>query len=149
MKLIWLGLIACLLPAQTIRVGTLHKASIAVAYYRSPLWAEKLKSQRVAMQGARRANDTAKAKELEDWGGKSQELAHQQLTGEAPITNILEALAPAFPEIAKRAQVTIVVADLPYADASVQTVDVTDFILDWLKADDATRKIALELRKSK
>jgi hypothetical protein len=147
MKMIWLGLIACLLSAQTVRVGTFHKASVAVAYYRSPLWAETMKSQMAAMQAAKRAHDTQKAKELEDWGGKHQELAHQQLTGEAPITNILEALAPAFPEIAQRAHVAMVVADLPYADASVQTVDVTDFILDWLKADEATRKIVQELRK--
>ena len=149
MKLIWLGLIACLLAAQTVRVGTFHKASVAVAYYRSPLWAETLKSQMAAMQAAKRANDTQKVKELEEWGGKRQEIAHQQLTGEAPITNILEALTPAFPEIARQAQVPIVVADLPYADASVQTVDVTDSILDWLKADEATRKIVQELRKSK
>ena len=149
MKLIWLGLIACLLAAQTVRVGTFHKASVAVAYYRSPLWAETLKSQMAAMQAAKRANDTQKVKELEEWGGKRQEIAHRQLTGEAPITNILEALTPAFPEIARQARVAIVVADLPYADASVQTVDVTDSILDWLKADEATRKIVQELRKSK
>ena len=149
MKLIWLGLIACLLAAQTVRVGTFHKASVAVAYYRSPLWAETLKSQMAAMQAAKRANDTQKVKELEEWGGKRQEIAHRQLTGEAPITNILEALTPAFPEIARQARVAIVVADLPYADASVRTVDVTDSILDWLKADEATRKIVQELRKSK
>ena len=149
MKLIWLGLIACLLAAQPVRVGTFHKASVAVAYYRSPLWAETLKSQMAAMQAAKRANDTQKVKELEEWGGKRQEIAHRQLTGEAPITNILEALTPAFPEIARQARVAIVVADLPYADASVQTVDVTDSILDWLKADEATRKIVQELRKSK
>ena len=149
MKLIWLGLMAGLLSAQTVRVGTFDKAGIAVAYYRSPLWAEVLKSQMAAMQSAKRANDTQKIKELEEWGGKRQELAHQQLTGEAPITNILEALAPAFPEIAKRAQVAMVVADLPYADGSVQMVDVTDLVLDWLKTDEATRKIVKDLRKNK
>src|ERR1017187_8247226 len=135
MKLIWLGLIACLLAAQTVRVGTFHKASVAVAYYRSPLWAEALKSQMAAMQAAKRANDTQKVKELEEWGGKRQEIAHRQLTGEAPITNILEALTPAFPEIARQARVAIVVADLPYADASVRTVDGTGSILDWVKGD--------------
>jgi hypothetical protein len=118
-----------------------------VAFYRSPLWEETLKSQIVVMQAAKRANNTQKIKELEEWGQKQQEIAHQQVTGGVPITNILEALAPAFPEIAKRAQVSIVVADLPYADGSVQTVDVTDFVLDWLKADEATRRIAKELRK--
>ena len=43
------GLIAALAaaqaPAQTVRVGTFHKASIVVAFYRSQLWAESLKAK--------------------------------------------------------------------------------------------------------
>jgi hypothetical protein len=146
MKLIWVALIACLLSAQTVRVGTFDKPSVVVAYYRSPIWAETLRSQRAELQAARQANDSRKVQKLEEWGGKSQELAHRQLAGKAPITNILEALGPAFPEIARKAQVTRVAADIP-ADGSVQAVDVTDLILDWLKADEATRKIVHDLRK--
>jgi hypothetical protein len=55
--------------------------------------------------------------------------------------DILEALAPARPEIAKQARVAMIVADLPYADRSVETVDVTETSLDWLKADERTRTI--------
>jgi hypothetical protein len=144
MKLLWLGLMACLLSSQTVRVGTFDKPSVVVAYYRSPLWADMLKSQRAALQAAKQANDSQKVKELQEWGGKSQELAHQQLAGKAPITNILEALSPAFPDIARQAQVEKIVAE---PDKSAQTVDVTDLILDYLKADEATRKIVAGLRK--
>jgi len=73
-------------------------------------------------------------------------LAHRQLAGEAPFTNIFEVLMPAFSEIAQKAQVTIIVADLLYSNPAVQNIDVTDLLLDWLKADQATRKIARELR---
>lgn len=144
MRLIWLGLMACLLSAQTARIGTFDKQSIVLAYYRSPLWADTMKSKMAEMQEAKRANDTQKVQELQDWGQKHQDLAHQQLAGKAPITNIIDALAPAFPEIAKQAQVDKVVAD---PDPSAQTVDVTAYILDWLKADDATRKIIQGLKK--
>jgi hypothetical protein len=144
MRLIWLGWMACLLSAQTARVGTFDKQSIVLAYYRSPLWAETLKSHKAAYDEAQRANDTQKVKELQDWGQKAQDLAHQQLAGKAPITNIVEALAPAFPEIARRAQVDKILVDPP---TSAQTVDVTDSILDWLKADDNTRKLIQELKK--
>jgi hypothetical protein len=82
-------------PAQTVRVGTFHKASLVVAFYRSPLWA---------------------------------------------------ALAPAWPEIAKKARVAMIVADLPYADSSVQSIDVTEMLLDWLKADERTRTIVRGLK---
>jgi hypothetical protein len=138
------GLIAALAvaqaPAQTVRVGTFHKASIVVAFYRSPLWAETLKAEMAA------ANDTKKVQELDAWGNADQETAHQQLAGEAPITNILEALAPGFPEIAKKARVTMIVADSPYADRSVEKVDVTEILLDWLKADERTRTIVRGLQ---
>lgn len=144
MRLIWLGLMACLLSAQTARVGTFDKQSVVLAYYRSPLWAETLKSKVAEMQEAKRANDTQKVKALQDWGQKHQELAHQQLAGKAPITNILDALAPAFADIARRAQVDKIVAD---PGRSAQTVDVTEYLLDWLKADDNTRKLIQGLKK--
>jgi len=145
-----IGLIAALAvaqaPAQTVRVGTFHKASIVVAFYRSPLWAESLKAKMAEMAVAKAANDTKKVQELDAWGNAHQETAHQQLAGEAPITNILEALAPGLPEIAKKARVAMIVADLPYADSSVETVDVTDMLLDWLKADERTRTIVRGLK---
>ena len=98
------------------------------------------------MAAAKAANDTKKVQELDAWGNARQETAHQQLAGEAPITNILEALAPAWLEIARKARVAMIVADLPFADSSVQTVDVTEALLDWLKADERTRTIVRGLQ---
>ena len=144
-----IGLIAALAvahaPAQTVRVGTFHKASIVVAFYRSPLWAENLKAKTAEM-AAKAANDTKKVQELDAWGKTQQETAHQQLAGQAPIANILEALAPGLPDIAKKARVSMIVADLPYADSSVEKVDVTEMLLDWLKADERTRTIVRGLK---
>ncbi|HYL75923.1 MAG TPA: hypothetical protein VEU96_17060 [Bryobacteraceae bacterium] len=135
--------------AQSLKVGTFHKPSIVVAYYRSQLWADSLKPKLAELQEAKKASDAKKVKELESWGEAHQETAHQQLTGEAPITNILEALQPAWPEIARKAQVTMIVADVQFTDNAVQTVDVTGLLLDWLKADAPTRKIVLELQSHK
>lgn len=134
------------MPPQTIRVGTFHKPSVVVAFYRSPMWAEQIKEKMAEREAAKRANDTKKVQELEAWGGKQQELAHQQLTGEASIANILDSLAVAMPEIGRKAQVAAIAVDLTFASSLVETVDVTEQILDWLKADEATRKIARELR---
>ena len=145
-----IGLIAALAvaqaPAQTVRVGTFHKASTVVASYLSPLWAESLKVKMAEMAAAKAANDTKKVQELDAWGNAQQEMAHQQLAGEAPIANILEALAPAWPEIAKKARVAMIVADLPYADSSVEKVDVTEMLLDWPQADERTRTIVRGLK---
>jgi hypothetical protein len=39
-----------------------------------------------------------------------------------------------------------IVADLPYADSSVQSIDLTEMLLDWLKADERTRTIVRGLK---
>ncbi|MGA3020029.1 MAG: hypothetical protein ABSF62_23160, partial [Bryobacteraceae bacterium] len=96
---------------------------------------------------AKKANDTGKVRDLEAWGSTHQELAHRQLAGEAPITDILEALAPGLPEIARRAGVKLIAPDLAFADPSVQTVDITDLLMDYLKADARTLEIVRALRK--
>lgn len=140
-----MGLTA-MLAAQPIKVGTFHKPSVVVAFYRSPQWASVIQTKVAELQEAKKANDTKRAEELDAWGKTQQELAHKQLTGEAPITNILEALAPAFPEVARKAQVAVITPDLPYADRAVEQVDVTDLLVDWLKSDERTRKIVRDLR---
>lgn len=126
-------------PAQEVRIGTFDRTAIVIAYYRSPQWSAMLKQKRAEMDEARRVNDTAKMKELDAWGGQSQELAHQQLMGKAGIGNILDALQPAFEEIEQSENLSSILP-APARDSTAQTDDVTDRLLDWLKADDATRK---------
>jgi hypothetical protein len=141
------ALAAVPMAAQTIRVGTLNKLGLVVAYYRSPTWAATLSAKKAELAQAKAANDTKKAQELEAWGGAQQDLADRQLAGEAPITNILEALAPAFAQVAGKAHVSIIVADLPFAEKNVETVDVTGMVMDWLGSDEKTRSMVNELIK--
>ena len=61
----------------------------------------------------------------------------------------MEALKPGFPEIAAKARVVVIAPDVPFAGPEVELVDVTDHVLDWLQADDATRKIVRQLREHK
>jgi len=47
-----------LMPAQPLRVGTFHKSSVVVAFYRSPQWAETLRAKGAELEAAKKANDT-------------------------------------------------------------------------------------------
>lgn len=144
-----LAVTAGLAGAQNIRAGVFDKQSVVVAFYRSPQWAAAIQAKASEVEAAKRSNDTAKEHELETWGGTHQELAHRQLAGEAPIDNILEALAPGLPEIARSAGVNLIAPDLAFADPAVQTIDVTDLLLAYLKADSRTLSIVHDLRKQK
>src|SRR5208283_4077275 len=75
-------------------VGTFDKSSIVIAFYCSPLWAAILADRRFELNAVKAANHTARAKELEKYGGESQDLAMQQLAGKAPTDNILAVLQP-------------------------------------------------------
>ena len=144
-----LAIAASVAGAQTIRAGVFDKQAVVVAFYRSPQWAEINKAKVAELDAARRANDTAKVQDLEAWGNAHQDQAHHQLAGEAPITSILEALAPGLPEIARRAGVSLIAPDLAFADPTVQTADVTDLVMAYLKADSRTLSIVNDLKKQK
>ena len=128
--------------AQATAVGTFDRQAIVVAYYRSPQWAAMLEQKQAQLRLAKQSNDSDLVRELSAWGEQSQELAHKQLTGEAPISNVLDALRPAFQEIQRSMGLRDIVL---CPDAKAQTVDLTAQLLDWLKADENTRKLIRQL----
>lgn len=144
-----IALTAGLARAQTIRAGVFDKQSVVVAFYRSPQWAEVTKAKVAELDAAKRVNDVARVQALQAWGAAHQELSHRQLAGEAPIANIMAALANGLPEIARRSGVNLIAPDLAFADPAVQTVDVTDLLLTYLKADSRTLSIVLNLQKQR
>ncbi len=146
-SIVWtLAGLALALPvaAQDQPVGTFHKKSIVVAYYRSDAWKKAVDQKREEQKAARAAGDQAKVAELEKWGAGSQELAHRQLEGKAPIDSVVEALRPVLTEVAARHGAAGIAADPP---KGVRTVDLTTQILDAMGADEKTRKVIEELRK--
>jgi len=130
---------------QTIPViGTFDRSSIVLAFYRSPLWEAILDDRRFELSAVKAANDTVRAKELEKYGGESQDRAMQQLAGKAPIDNILAVLRPEFKDLAARLKLAGVVESAA-ADSKAASVDVTPLLMDWLRATSETRKMAADL----
>jgi hypothetical protein len=127
-------------------VGTFARSSIVLAYYRSPLWSAILADRRYELKTVKAANDTARAKQLEKYGGESQELAMQQLAGKAPIDNILAVLQPEFTELSGKMKLSSIV-ESPAAGSKTPGVDLTSLLMDWLKATSETRKMAVELHQ--
>jgi hypothetical protein len=132
--------------AQQARVGAFDKISIIIAFYHSPQWDAILQQKQDEKDAAVKAKNSSKVKELETWGVNRQELAMQQVLGAAPIDTILEVLQPAFKAIEKRLNLGSIV-EYPGDDHASAMVDVTDQLMDWLKADDKTRRLASDMRE--
>ncbi|MGD0630160.1 MAG: hypothetical protein ABR987_12440 [Terracidiphilus sp.] len=125
-------------------IGTFDRTSIVLAYYRSPLWSAILADRRFELETVKAAKDEARVKELEKYGGESQDLAMKQLAGKAPIDNIVVVLRPEFKELTTRMKLSGVV-EASAANPKAATVDVTAQLLDWLNAGAETRKMAADL----
>lgn len=135
--------------AATLRVGTFDSQSLVVGYYRSELHEKNLKAMRDEQAKAKAAGDKEKAQEIEYQGSASQDLAHKQLTGEARIDNILEALKERLPEVAKAANVDLIVEKPAYASERVEQVDVTDAIVAAMKVDQKTLDMIRQMRQDR
>jgi hypothetical protein len=127
-------------------VGTFDRSSIVLAYYRSPIWSAILADRRFELKTVKAANDTARAKELEEYGEESQELAMRQLAGKAPIDNILAVLQPKFTELSGKMKLSSIV-ESPAPGSKAATIDVTSLLMDSLKATSETRKMAADLHQ--
>jgi len=129
------------------RVGTFDAPSLVVAYYRSDAWSQQVKTKKAEQDRARQAGDTQKVADLEKWGSSQQELAHQQLTGQAPVTNILDELKPAMAEIAAAERVEAIAPNLLYSASNIEVVDVTDALVARFHPNQKTLSIIQDMRK--
>lgn len=116
-------------PQPTFRIGTFKRTELLVAYYGSTTHGNVMKELERERDRARSAGDEEKAEKLEAQGSASQEYAHKQLAGEAPLQNVLEHLQDAFPAIAKEAGVMLIVEQPLYRDPSVQETDITPWLV--------------------
>jgi hypothetical protein len=116
---------------KTLRVGTYQADSLVVAYYKNsnPYFKKEMDALRAEP-----------AEVAQKKGAALQDRAHQQLTG-APIANILDALRPDFPEIARAAHVDLIVSQIVYRAPGTDTVDITDLLVERFHPDENTRQM--------
>ena len=136
-------------PAERVRIGTFDAQSLVVAYYRSNMHEEHLRAMQKEQDKAVAGGDEKKAAEIGKQGEALQELAHNQLTGEARIDNILESLKDALPAVAEAAKVDLIVEKPAYASKRVEQVDVTDAILAKIMVDQKTLDMIKKMREER
>lgn len=119
-------------PAKAVRLGTFQKLDLITAYYRSDAFARRLAVLQVQREAAVLLENKAEVERIEKQGAALQELAHKQLAGQAPATEVMDYLKPYFAEVAKAAEVHVIVDGVLFKDSAVQQVDVTDLLVQKL-----------------
>lgn len=116
--------------SQKVRIGTFQRDKLLVAFYQSENWDKHLREMMVQRNAAKATGDEEKIKKIESEGAASQEIAHKQLAGEANLDNIFAHLKPVLSEIAKKANVQLIVEKPLFNDSTVEVVDVTDLLIE-------------------
>ena len=132
-----------------VRVGTFDSRAVAVAYARSETFSRYIKGLRAEYEKAKAAGDSTRVSELEAEGPAQQELIHKQGFSTWPVDNILEQIKGKIPEIAKQAEIDVIVSkwDIVYQGSGVESIDVTDLMVKPFDPDEETLKMLKELQK--
>ena len=127
------GLLPCLRAESGVEskvtVGIFSRATVVQVFYRSEVWKAKVQAKIQEGNQAAVAGDAAKADQIDRELNAMQALAQKQLTGEAPLKNILDLLKDDWPAIAKEAGVDIIIEAPLYQATGARVVDVTPAIL--------------------
>jgi hypothetical protein len=107
-----------------------------------------MKDLRAEYEKAKAAEDEERIKELEVEGPAQQELMHKQGFGTWPVDNILEKIKGKIPEIARQADVDVIVSkwNIVYQGSGVELVDVTDLMVQPFDPDEETLKIVKDIQ---
>ena len=122
------GAPAAPIPAG-VRVGTFHRGSLVMVFYRSAFWTDKLGVLMEQRKKAGLEGDSATIDKVEGQIRAMQELAEKQLAGKEPIGNILEQLKPMWAEIASEANVQLIVEDSLFLAPNTPVQDITPYLL--------------------
>ncbi len=114
------------------RIGVFKRTDLLIAFYKSAAWDQHLKDLMKQRDQAREKGDKKKVKQIEQQGAKLQQIAHQQLAGQAPLSNIFEQIEKKFPEVCKESGVCAIIEKPIYSTKDVELVDITERLVKLL-----------------
>ena len=134
---------------KSVVVGTFDSRVISIAYYNTEAHMSYVEGLKVEHAEAEASGDKERAKELETIGEASQELAEKQAFSTWPVDNILEIIEGKIPEIAKQADVDLIVSkwNIVYQRSGVEFVDVTDVMVKLINPDEQILEMLEQIKK--
>lgn len=134
-----------------LRVGVYDSRAVAVAWGNSTEFQAFLKPIEAEHKKAREAKDEKRAKEIEAQMKLRQRRAHEQGFSTGSVASIMERIKDRLPDIAKAANVQIIVSkwELNHQAAGVELVDVTDQIVALFQVSERGLQWSREIQAKK
>jgi hypothetical protein len=131
-----------------VRIGIYDSRAVALAFGRS---AENLKEINDLSGEAQRAKGAGDQQRFDALDGKLKQrqfMLHAQVFSNAPPVEALAKLEKALPEIAKAEGVVAIVDRVAFRGEGVETVDLTQRLVEEFKPTAETRRMAGEMKKA-
>ncbi len=134
-----------------LRVGIFDSRAVAIAYARSEAFSLQIKSVRDEFEKAKSAGNEKRLAELNSEMTALQDLLHKQGFGTYSVSNILDKIKEQIPEIARQANVDVIVSkwDVAYQRPGIEFTDITDLLVKPFSPDEKTLAILKDLSKQK
>ena len=134
---------------KSVVVGTFDSRVISIAYYNTEAHMSYVEGLKAEHAEAEASGDKERVKELETIGEASQDLAHKQAFSTWPVDNILKIIKGKIPEIAKQADVDLIISkwNIVYQRSGIEFIDVTDVMVKLFNPDEQTLEIIEQLKK--
>ena len=132
-------------PSGVIRVGIFDTRAVALAYGRSAGFHEWVRTLKKRAEQAKADGDDQLLAHLEAEGEAKQEELHRQVFGGAPIDEILASIEGSLPEVARSADVDVIVTGVLYQAPGVTIVDVSREMAAPFEPDEKTLEILEQL----
>jgi hypothetical protein len=129
-------------------VGIFDSRAVAIAYMRSARFNAAMNVLKRDYEKAKADGDEERLSELEAKGLAIQQLGHQQVFGNAPIPNVLEAIENKLATVAEQAGVDVMVSKwrIAYEGPNAKYVDVTDNLVILFEPDDETLDVIKQIK---
>jgi hypothetical protein len=114
-------------PSGSARIGTFDSRAVATAFYRSAEFQESARALWTELEEAKKSGDEWRVRELEAYGPAMQHRMHQQGFSTGSVMEIMEKISDALPEIAREADVSVIVSkwEVTYQSSAADLVDLT------------------------
>ncbi len=132
-----------------IKIGTYDSRTIIFAWSRTDLLKQYLIKLNQRSDSAKKANDSAKIKELSVQAISFQHLLHQMVFSTGSVASIMKVINDKLPELAKTEGVSFIVSkyELNYSDPSFVVIDLTKKVAALFLPTENIDKMAAEIAK--
>lgn len=133
-----------------LRIGVYDSRAVAVAYANSTEFREAMKPIEAEFKKAREAKNEKQIRVLEEQMKLRQHRAHEQGFSTGSVIPIMEQVKARLPEIAKQANVQVVVSkwELNHRTAEVELVDVTEQLIALFHVNERGLKWCREVQQN-